>query len=165
MTIPNVTAIPPGANPDDFNVVPIPFYVIRASAGPGCPVIEYDLLPDMTQAYYPRAWFQAHHLSPSHCRMFTVAGESMEPLIWDHDHILVDCSPTSYSEIKDGAVYVFTVFGEMRIKYLFKDSKQGLTIRSANPNIPDETMSRDEMEANCFELIGRVRDRRGCSAL
>ena len=86
-------------------------------------------------------------------------GDSMEPYLWDGDKILVDCSP---EDIISGKVYVFMINGKMRVKVL-RPLINGLLIRSFNPEIPDETLTANDLET--FKLIGRVRDRAGNSWL
>ena len=52
--------------------------------------------------------------------------------------------------------------GKMRVKVL-RPLINGLLIRSFNPEIPDETLTANDLET--FKLIGRVRDRAGNSWL
>lgn len=146
--------------PDD--VVGIPSFVIRASAGPGAPIYMDEL--EATQEFYSTAFLAAKNLKPKDCKVFIVTGSSMEPFLWDGDKVLVDCTPIGYDDIKEGSVYVFTYYGEMRIKILFKDLRRGLVVKSYNQNVPDEILTAEELNTN-FGMVGRVRDRRGSGFL
>lgn len=50
----------------------------------------------------------------------------MEPLLLDHDVVLVDCSKT---EIIDGRIYAFVFGNALRVKRLYRKIWIGLTRR------------------------------------
>lgn len=145
----------------DSEFVIIPQYHVQASAGPGNEnEIIFEEVKDPEGGFIkPRSWFQTHLINPDNCKTFLVHGDSMEPYLWDGDKILVDCSP---GDIISGKVYVFMINGKMRVKVL-RPLINGLLIRSFNPEIPDETLTANDLET--FKLIGRVRDRAGHSWL
>lgn len=89
---------------------------------------------------------------------FKVHGDSMEPLLWDGDTILVDCG---VKDVLDGKIYAFMIRGSMRVKILHPLLRGGYLVQSLNPDIPDETL--DDGDLDAFFLIGRVRDRSGSS--
>ena len=80
----------------------------------------------------------------------------MEPLIYDGDTILVDCTPRN---IIAGKVYAFCLAGELRVKILYPMLDGTMLIKSVNPDVSDERLSTDELSS--FRLVGRVRDRSG----
>ena len=150
-----------GDNLADSEFIIIPQYYVQASAGPGNEnEIIFEEVKDPEGGFIkPRSWFQTHLINPDNCKTFLVHGDSMEPYLWDGDKILVDCSP---EDIISGKVYVFMINGKMRVKVL-RPLINGLLIRSFNPEIPDETLTANDLET--FKLIGRVRDRAGNSWL
>ncbi|WP_418954617.1 LexA family transcriptional regulator [Sutterella wadsworthensis] len=142
---------------DDNEYVEIPEYSVTCSAGPGCEVI-FEEVSDSNPARYRRSWFQSRGINPDHCKRFKVHGDSMEPLLWDGDTILVDCG---VKEVLDGKIYAFMIRGSMRVKILHPLLRGGYLVQSLNPGIPDETL--DDGDLDAFFLIGRVRDRSGSS--
>ena len=150
-----------GDNLADSEFIIIPQYYVQASAGPGNEnEIIFEEVKDPEGGFIkPRSWFQTHLINPDNCKTFLVHGDSMEPYLWDGDKILVDCSP---EDIISGKVYVFMINGKMRVKVL-RPLINGLLIRSFNHEIPDETLTANDLET--FKLIGRVRDRAGNSWL
>lgn len=142
---------------DDNKYVEIPEYSVTCSAGPGCEVI-FEEVSDSNPARYRRSWFQSRGINPDHCKRFKMHGDSMEPLLWDGDTILVDCGA---KEVLDGKIYAFMIRGSMRVKILHPLLRGGYLVQSLNPGIPDETL--DDGDLDAFTLIGRVRDRSGSS--
>lgn len=146
--------------PDSDEYVAIPEYRISLQAGDGVQEDSLSIkeIEDSTLTYYKRDFFIKRHLNPECCKRFRVRGSSMEPLLWDGDSILVDCSP---QDILDGKIYAFALQGRLRVKYIYTMLKGGYLIKSANTDYPDEVLGDDEL--NTFHLIGRVRDRSGDS--
>lgn len=140
---------------DDDDVVRIPEYKARCAAGDSQEVI-YDEITSSIPAVYRRRWFQEKGINPAHCKRFKVHGDSMEPLLWDGDTILVDCGA---KEVLDGKIYAFMIRGSMRVKILHPLLRGGYLVQSLNPDAPDETL--DDGDLDAFVLIGRVRDRSG----
>lgn len=63
-------------------------------------------------------WVDRKKLNPSSLLALTVAGESMEPNLYEGDVVIID---TSDRTMKDGAVYAFNYEGEAVIKRLVKE--------------------------------------------
>lgn len=118
--------------------------------------VIYDEITSSIPAVYRRRWFQEKGINPAHCKRFKVHGDSMEPLLWDGDTILVDCGA---KEVLDGKIYAFMIRGSMRVKILHPLLRGGYLVQSLNPDVPDETL--DDGDLDAFVLIGRVRDRSG----
>lgn len=82
-------------------------------------------------------------------------GKSMERMIMDDAMIFID---TSKKQIKDDRIFAFDHGGMLRVKYLFKQPKGGLLIRSENrAEHPDEVLNQDEVAAD-IRIIGWVFD-------
>lgn len=116
----------------------------------------YEEIEESSIAYYKRSFFTKKHVNPDKCKRFRVTGESMEPLLWDGDVILVDCAQT---EILSGKVYAFALEGKLRVKILHQKLTGGIVVKSANPDYQDETLTDSDLDT--FRLIGRVIDRSG----
>lgn len=146
------------ASMEQEGLIGIPEYRINFACGsdPGEPTFEE--ITESEKAWYRPEWFQKRQINPDNCKRFKVRGTSMEPMIWDRDTILVDCTP---QEIIDGKIYAFCVNGKMKVKFLFTKVDGSILIKSFNTNVEDEKIypgGRDH-----FTLIGRVRDRSGGS--
>jgi len=89
---------------------------------------------------------------PENARCAVVNGRSMSEKIADGAAIGVDIG---FTEIIDGKIYVFDDEGELRLKYLYKTRKGGLSIRSHNR---DEYPNEDRPAGweNEIRIIGRV---------
>lgn len=142
--------------PDDVVVIPEMKAVFAAGFGHS-PTWE-EVTAETRPVYYHRDFFQRLNISPKQCRRFIVSGDSMEPMIDDGDHVLVDCSPGQ--QIKSGCVYAFCFSGELRVKILSRMMNGSVVIRSVNPNYPQEQVSAEDWE-NVATLVGRVIERSG----
>lgn len=105
-------------------------------------------------AWYSLAWFHDQHLNPNYCKLFEITDCSMEPLIWEKDLILVDCSN---QEIIPGKTYAIYCQNRLFIRYLYPQPDGSFVAKSVNPTIPDTFLSSSLM----FTLVGRVRERSG----
>lgn len=138
-------------------VVTIPEYKIRCGAGSaGEPTFEE--ITESRPAYYRADWFTAHGTSPEKCKRFTVHGDSMTPILFDGDSILVDCSS---KRIADGKIYAFSFGGDLRVKRLYRLFNGGLRVLSENPAVPEERI--EPFDIDKIIIIGRVIDRSGSS--
>lgn len=154
-----VTAIHPDDElPDD--VVLVPESRIEFSAGNGR-AAHYELVEDEEPATYRLSWFQKHGMKPERVRRFRVHGDSMEPLLYARDTILVNLDETN---IVDGRLYAIRYGDELRVKYLTRRLDGTLILRSVNPQYKDEEIP-PPMAAEHITVIGRVRDRSGTGGL
>jgi phage repressor protein C with HTH and peptisase S24 domain len=135
---------------------------VEFRGGPGH-AIEYEVIENGESAAYRISWFNKERINPERVIRCKATGDSNEPFLYAGDIILVNKDET---EIRNGKVYAFWQDDEgRRIKKLFVDKKKGtLTIRSFNPDFPDEEMSIKEAAAKII-VIGRVRDRGGRGGL
>lgn len=142
----------------DLGLIAIPEFEVQFACGDFMGEPSFHELEDCSKAWYRPDWFQQRQINPANCKRFKVRGPSMEPLMYDGDTILVDCTP---HEIIPGKVYAFCVTGQMRVKCLYPMLNGSMLVKSLNQNVPDEIIPLCDMES--FVLIGRVRDRSGGS--
>lgn len=143
--------------PDD--VVLVPESKITFAGGDGH--INYELVEHEEPATYRRAWFQKYGINPDRARRFRVSGDSMEPLLYARDTILVNLDET---EVVDGRLYALRYGEQLRVKYLSKRLDGTLILRSVNPAYKDEIVPA-ELANEHITVIGRVRDRSGTGGL
>ncbi|WP_219116106.1 LexA family transcriptional regulator [Janthinobacterium sp. UMAB-56] len=154
-----VNAIHPD-DPMDDDVVYVPESRIEFAAGNGRNAM-YELIEDQEPASYRLSWFQKYGINPERVRRFRVSGESMEPMLFDRDTILVN---TDEVNIIDGKMYAIRYGDELRVKYLFRKLDGTLTLRSVNPLFKDEEVP-SQLANEHISIIGRVRDRSGTGGL
>ena len=145
---------------DDERFVKIKVYKIRCSAGPGYEPPTFEVDETAESKSYRQSWLQKHQIIKDKLMIFTVSGDSMEPLLWEGDSITVN---TSEKEVLNGKVYVFTYRGEWRVKRLRKLLDGGLLVISENPSWKDEEIPADQTDQ--VFIIGRVVDRSGNGGL
>nr|WP_314607356.1 LexA family transcriptional regulator [uncultured Janthinobacterium sp.] len=155
----NVSAVHPD-DPQSDDVVFVPESRIEFAAGNGR-TATYELIEDQEPASYRLSWFQKYGIKPERVRRFRVSGESMEPMLFDRDTILVNTDETN---IIDGKMYAIRYGDELRVKYLFQKLDGTLTLRSVNPLFKDEEVP-PHLASEHIAVIGRVRDRSGTGGL
>lgn len=154
-----ITAIHPDDAPQD-DVVFVPESKIAFSAGNGC-VARYELVEDQEPASYRLSWFQKYGINPDRARRFRVSGDSMEPMLFDRDTILVNTDETA---VVDGKMYAIRYGDELRVKYLIRRLDGTLILRSVNPLYKEEEVAPKLAEEH-ITVLGRVRDRSGTGGL
>lgn len=155
----SVNAVHPD-DPQDSDMVYVPESRIEFAAGNGRTAM-YELIEDQEPASYRLSWFQKHGINPARVRRFRICGDSMEPLLYARDTILVNTDETN---IIDGKLYAIRYGDELRVKYLFRRLNGTLTLRSVNQQYKDEEVS-PELAQEHIAIIGRVRDRSGTGGL
>lgn len=153
---------PEDALPED--VVQIPEYRVKFSGGNGSVAMSYELVEEVEPATYRRSWMQRMRLNPEKLKRFKVKGDSMEPLLFGGDSVLVNMAENDIKEIKDGKVYAIRYGEELRVKRLYRRLDGGFTLRSYNPEYKDEDLTPD-LVAQHITVIGRVRDKSGAGGL
>ena len=143
--------------PDD--VVLVPESKMEFAGGDGR--INYELIEDEEPATYRRSWFQKYGINPDRVRRFRVTGDSMEPLLYARDTILVNLDETV---VVDGRLYAIRYGDQLRVKYLSKRLDGTLVLRSVNQAYKDEEIPA-ELANEHITVIGRVRDRSGTGGL
>lgn len=148
--------------PDDF--VQVAEYLVRFSGGNGHTAVSYELLEAAEPATYRLSWMQHMRLSPDKLKRFKVKGDSMEPLLFDGDSVLVNLAENDFAQLLDGKVYAIRYGNELRVKRLYRRLDGGLVLRSDNPAYKDEDLT-PQLVAEHITLIGRVRDKSGSGGL
>jgi len=133
---------------------------ISFAAGNGR-IANYELIEDEEPASYRLSWFQKYGINPEKVRRFRVAGDSMEPMLFHRDTILVNTEETA---IVDNKVYAIRYGDDLRVKFLIKKLDGTIILRSMNPHYKDEEIS-PELAAEHISVIGRVRDKSGTGGL
>lgn len=154
-------------HPDDElppGTIQVPEFRIRFSGGNGSVAVEYEEAEGSVPATYRLEWLQREKLSPKKLARFKVTGESMEPVLFKGDTVLVNLAENDISRIVDGKVYAIRYEDQMRIKRLYRRLGGGLVLRSENPDYRDEEVS-PEMVQQHITIIGRVRDKSGSGGL
>ena len=159
----NVVALHPEDElPDD--VVQIPESKVRFSGGNGNTAIEYELAEESESATYRLSWLQRNHLNPEKLKRFKVKGDSMEPLLFHGDSVLVNLAENDIKHLADGKVYAIRYGNELRVKRLYPKLDGSLTLRSDNPSHKDEDVPPTLVQQH-ITIIGRVRDKSGAGGL
>lgn len=149
---------PDDPTPDD--VIFVPESRIEFSGGNGR-VAQFELIEDEEPATYRLSWFQKYGINPERVRRFRVSGDSMIPMLWPRDTILVNMDETN---IIDGKLYAIRYGDELRVKFLSRRLNGAIILRSVNEAYKDEEIS-PEMAQEHISIIGRVRDTSGTGGL
>lgn len=134
---------------DKTDNVMVPMLSLEFAAGDGLDIDEY------VKCTMP---FSKHTLRTKGCPpesayMVEIAGNSMEPRLYDGDHVVINISDKT---IRDGASYAIRDSGYLRVKLLVPGPGGGLIIRSHNSEeYPDQVLSIEEV-AERIEILGRV---------
>lgn len=145
------------ALPDD--VVLVPESRIEFAAGDGR--INYELVEHEEPATYRRSWFQKYGINPDRVKRFRVVGDSMEPMLFPRDTILVNLDETN---VIDGRMYALRYGDQLRVKHVSRRLDGTLVLRSVNPAYKDEEIQPTVADEH-ITIIGRVRDRSGTGGL
>ncbi|MBN1830261.1 MAG: helix-turn-helix transcriptional regulator [Deltaproteobacteria bacterium] len=135
--------------PDSENYSFIPKYKAKLSGGPGS--FETSTSVENYCAFRTR-WLK-RRWDVKHLALFEVTGDSMAPLIQQHDMVLIDRSVTNLNDIIEGKIYAFTDDRTVKIKRLVWRGTELWAISDNKIEAPD---SRIELETDTFNLIGKV---------
>jgi phage repressor protein C with HTH and peptisase S24 domain len=141
-------------------IVAIPETEVTFSAGNGH-TVDYEIVEGAALAYYRRDWLIQERLNPAHLKRFRVKGDSMEPLLYDGDRVLVNLAEV---DVVDGRVYALRYGTELRIKRVLRHLDGTLILRSDNKFYGDETVP-PALASEHIQIVGRVRDRSGTAGL
>lgn len=151
-------------DPSRDEEIEIAEYNVRFSGGNGSTVIDYDLSEESEPATYRLSWIQRMKLNPEKLKRFKVRGDSMEPLLFPGDTVLVNQAENDIKELLDGKVYAIRYGNDLRVKRLFRKLNGSLILRSENPLYQDEEVTPDLVHQH-ITIIGRVRDKSGTGGL
>lgn len=156
-----VAVLESGEEPGDA-YLQIPEYDVRFAAGNGRTAL-FDELETSVPRTYRRDWFVREGINPLHCKCFKVHGDSMEPMLFDGDSVLVNLAETS---ILNGKVYAIRYGDELRIKRLYRQLNGTVILHSDNPSfLPRDEELTETQAATHIAIIGRVRDKSGAGGL
>lgn len=144
-----------GETPDTRRAMPtdlvaLPQYDVKASAGPGLVAIEQ--MPT-SEVAFERAFIRSLGGAPDKCFLMWASGDSMLPTISDGALLLVDSSQTI---VDDGRIYVFSVGTTVVVKRARwrLDGRLELASDNVTANYPVETFQADRIED--LYVVGRV---------
>lgn len=156
-SIQNVIAWEDGG-PSEEEFVDIPEYELCVSAGNGFENSNNDahfrVLKDAPSVRYRVDFFTSRGINSDQCKRFKVIGDSMEPLLFDGDRILVNTA--LIDNLKDGAVYAVNYDGELRVKRIYKTLDGTIRLISDNPSYLPEDVPTSAMSEGRFFIIGKV---------
>ena len=128
--------------------VTIPYYDINLSAGMGN--ATWVVREPNEKLLFPEKWFVGRGIRVSSVKAMYVRGESMEPLLYNKDTILLDITDT---EIVDGDVYAIIYKNRLYIKEL-RANENGIDIISRHPDY--KPMHVTDSTFNEFKVLGKM---------
>lgn len=147
------TLIDPSDRPD---YALVPAYPVEASAGDGATAV--DVAPDGALAFR-KDWMSKHGISLDNATLLRARGDSMEPIIWDGDLLLIDRSRTtinaSTKKTRQKAVYVVELEGQLLVKTLRRPAEDRILVISENVADYDAFELRGR-ELNALRIVGKV---------
>jgi phage repressor protein C with HTH and peptisase S24 domain len=127
----------------------IPRYDVFASAGDGRIGISEKVAKVDPPVEFHRDWLRLRASSAGNCRLVSVVGDSMEPLLKSGDVVLIDHGQQS---IRNGEIYLLRIGDDLLIKRLATQGEM-LSIISAN----EATHPRYEVAFDeAVEIYGRL---------
>lgn len=114
----------------DADIALVDRFKLQVSAGDG----SSDVAIPTTPMAFGSTWFRKHHLRPENVAVLEVKGESMEPLLYSGDPVLVDKRNTLPVS---GKLYVVVRPDQVQIKNVLV-TRRTITLVSENPNFPPE---------------------------
>ena len=133
----------------DSEVIMIPRYSVRASAGNGANVLNETPVGYMA---FMREWIDRHELDPTMLFVIGIVGDSMEGKLHADDSILVN---RNIQDISGGSAYVFRQDNDLLIKYLQRMPGNVLRVSSENQAYPPYDIDMN-IHADSVEIIGQV---------
>ena len=120
-----------------------------AKAGAGASLETSDAVEGLYA--FRKDWMLAQGIHARSAVLLDVVGDSMEPLFFTGDTLLIDKSDT---DVRDGMIYVVTLGDELRVKRIFK-GLAGIILRSENSRYPDVHVTGPDLDT--LRVHGRVR--------
>ena len=99
----------------------------EAAAGGGAEAMEERIIGTLA---FCRQWMDRHALTPMHCAVIDVRGDSMEPTLWDGASILLD---RARSEWRPGCIYVIRTSDGVVVKRAGEDEAGNWQFLSDHP--------------------------------
>lgn len=111
------------------DIIEVPRYTLKASAGNGMPVLEVD--KEGTPNYCRAGWAKQNGYKPELLFSMRMTGISMTPTIPDGASLIVH----RQQEVESGRIHVICRDGECFVKRLFKQMDGSLLIHSDNDKV------------------------------
>jgi phage repressor protein C with HTH and peptisase S24 domain len=135
--------------PEPTDVVHIPRYDVRVSAGHGAWAQDSQPIEQMP---FQDRWLRAQlGRSADQMVLVSVEGDSMEPTLEENDLLLIDRQQTGFD--REG-IYVIRLDEMLMVKRLQRQPKGVIQVISDNPNYPPIHLTPDSSED--FEILGRA---------
>lgn len=122
-----------------------------------------DLIPSNEYESYTKEYFIKKKIKPEQCKLFRVLDDSMEPLLYSNDSVLVDCNNNDPLNHNKAHVYAFIFKKQFYIRKI-TPSFSNIQIQSLNSNYPTQIITEQEFKDN-FCIIGKVIDKFGDGGL
>ena len=142
-----------------LDIVAVPEYDVKFSCGNG--VVLFEDREPVRYVYYLRSWFTDNEINPRRAVRGRIGGDSMEPLLFEDDSVLINFDET---QVIDGKVYAFRIDDTLHIKRLALLPGVGLQVMSENPKYAPYILEFDKFEDR-IHIFGRVRDKSGRGGL
>ena len=133
---------------DYADLVLIPAYSVRASAGNGNHINDEDVVGKFA---FKRSWLARKGMNPTNLVVVSAKGDSMEPTARDGDILLVD---RNIARLAGDGIYLIERDNDLYCKRLQKRFDGGVTIMSDNPRYEPQHLSADA--ASVLNVTGRV---------
>ena len=135
---------------EGLNTLSIPIWPSEISAGGGAFECEHSEGQQESLAF-KEAWLRQKG-NPREMHLMKVSGDSMEPLIYNKDIVLID---RSQKGITAGGIYAVAVQGLVYLKRL-EATLEGFLLLSENPHHPPMVVDTREQLADTVQIIGRA---------
>lgn len=132
----------------DSEYAKIPVLDIKASAGAGA--WAEDLVEEKYNLAFLQGWLKRKGYRAENLRILEVAGDSMEPRIYNGDIVLIDITTTLP---KNGSVFAVVFQDWVYLKRLFVRLDGSIQITSDNPKYETETVPREQSDQ--LTIVGR----------
>lgn len=126
----------------------IDMYDLRLSAGSGN--AEWVIRKAEDPLVFRDGWFRARSLHQENLRGMSIKGDSMSPVLNNHDTVIIDISDT---ELVDGEIYAIVYKEKFFIKQI-RHLADGIELISFNPDY--EPMPVQNGDAEHFQCLGRM---------
>lgn len=130
-------------------IIEVPRYTVKASAGHGAPVLEIDTKGQPN--YCRAAWAKSNGYKPENLFSIVAEGDSMEPHVPDGSSMIVH----RQSEIVNGKVHVICRDNECFVKRLFRQMDGSVLVRSDNQALYRDIVIQPD-DPNPLRVVGVV---------
>lgn len=132
--------------PDPREFMFVPKTTGRVSAGGGLD-FSFSEIPK-TKLAFRRRWLEKVASDPERVLIMTVEGDSMEPVLFDGDLVMIDLGRR---RLKTGTVFAISMGGAMVLKFVDLLPSRGMRLISKNPSYPPLEVKIDDVR-----VLGQV---------